>query len=171
MRISLFFPIVLFPFAYANNAVAIPSNQIVRRSGNLKTLSSVPDKTIDIGWVPALNVCGLAVWQKTNSNSTHILTAFGGESFARMQINDRTLQLRNSSGVIAPEQTTQPPSRQIFHNADRTITVTLQGTCKIEFDGAEAGWILPNGTLTVSQGNDTKEVPVSASLGCGFLYY
>lgn len=148
-----------------------PEPEILARIANsFELLFSVTENSPRIGIVPALDVCGLAVWQHSNDNLTHLLTATGGESSANVRIDNQMLQLRATGESIAPEQTHRP-SNFTFQNSDRSIAATLQGNWRIEHPGSASGWTTNNATLKVTKGNQTTELPVLASLGCNFLFY
>lgn len=151
-------------------SVNAPDPEILGRTiRNFELLFAVTETSPAIGIVPTLDYCGLAVWQNSDDNLTHILTALGGDSSANVRVDDQVLQLRALGGSITPEQT-QTPGNFTFQNSDRSITATLQGSWRIENPGAEAGWITNNATLEVTKGNQTTELPVVAHLGCNFLY-
>lgn len=153
------------------DSVNTPDSEVLDRTiNNFELLFAVTETSPTIGIVPTLDVCGLAVWQNSNDNLTHILTAWGSKSSANVRIDNQVLQLRSSGGSIAPGQT-QAPGNFTFQNSDRSITATLRGNWRIEYPGAEAGWITNNATLRITKGGKTTELPVVAHLGCSFLFY
>jgi hypothetical protein len=153
------------------DSVNSPEPEVLDRTiKNFELLFSVTEQSPRIGIVPTLDVCGLAVWQNSNDNLTHLLTAMGGESLANVRIDNQRLRLSSNSERITPEQTRRP-GNFIFQNPNRSMTVTLQGNWRNEYPGAEVGWITNSATLKVTKGGQTTELPVVASLGCNFLFY
>lgn len=150
------------------NSVSDPDPEVLRRVvSSLEISYSITDGSPRIGIVPTLNVCGLSVWQASNDNLTHLLTASGGESVATVRVNDQLLRLASNSGQILPEQS-QPPGHFTFQSSDRSTTVSLQGNWRRSNTGS---WSLNNGRLVVTRSSEIAELPVSASLGCEFLFY
>ncbi|WP_286186532.1 hypothetical protein [Geitlerinema sp. P-1104] len=141
-----------------------------RITNNFELLFSVTEDLPRVGIVPTLEVCGLAVWNDPDDNLTHILTATGGSSSANFRLDNQLLQLR-STGPEINSRRTGTPSSFTFQNSDRSIRVRLQGDWRIEHPGATGAWVTDNATLEVSQGNQTRELSVFASLGCQFLFY
>lgn len=156
--------------SWVNSVNAREPEVLSRITNNFELLFSVTEDPPRVSIVPTLDVCGLAVWNDPDDNLTHILTATGGSSSANFRLDNQLLELRTTGPEIAPGRT-GTPSSFTFQNSDRSIRVTLQGDWEIEHPGATSGWVTDNTTLEVSQGNQSRELSVFASLGCQFLFY
>lgn len=157
-------------FSWVNSVNAREPEVLSRITNNVELLFSITEDPPRVGIVPTLEVCGLAVWNAPDDNLTHILTAMGGSSSANFRLDNQLLQLRTTGPEINPGRTGSPSSFT-FQNSDRSIQVRLQGDWRIEHPGATSGWVTNNATLEVSQGNQTRELSVFASLGCQFLFF